>query len=60
MFYIPELNANSVDPDQMPHSAASDLGLHCLPVSHSWDTRLNGFMTVTITVLFYMTGGPWP
>ena len=27
------LNANSVDPDQMPHSAASDLGLHCLPMS---------------------------
>ena len=24
---IPILNANSVDPDQMPHSAASDLGL---------------------------------
>ena len=23
--------ANSVDPDQMPHSVASDLGLHCLP-----------------------------
>ena len=22
--------AISVDPDQMPHSAASDLGLHCL------------------------------
>ena len=22
--------ANSVDPDQMPHSVASDLGLHCL------------------------------
>ena len=22
--------ANSEDPDQMPHSAASDLGLHCL------------------------------
>ena len=21
---------NSVDPDQMPYSAASDLGLHCL------------------------------
>ena len=21
---------NSVDPDQMPHYAASDLGLHCL------------------------------
>ena len=26
-----ELFANSGDPDQMPHSAASDLGLHYLP-----------------------------
>ena len=25
--------ANREDPDQMPHSAASDLGLHCLPVT---------------------------
>ena len=25
------LFGNSVDADQMPHSAASDLGLHCLP-----------------------------
>ena len=24
--------ANSGDPDQMPRSAASDLGLHCLPL----------------------------
>ena len=24
--------ANNVDPDQMPHSSASDLGLHCLLV----------------------------
>ena len=30
---------NSVDPDQMPHSAASDLVLHCLPLSHFWDAR---------------------
>ena len=28
-----ELNANSVDPDQTLRSAASNLGLHCLPVS---------------------------
>ena len=28
-----ELFANSGDPDQMPHCAASDLGLHCLPVT---------------------------
>ena len=28
-----ELFANSEDPDQMPHSAASDLGLHCLLIT---------------------------
>ena len=22
---------NTVDPDQMPHDVASDMGLHCLP-----------------------------
>ena len=32
-----ELFANSGDPDQTPHSAESDLALHCLP-----DTRLPG------------------
>ena len=26
----PVISANSVDPDQTPHSAASDLGLHYL------------------------------
>ena len=26
-------NANSVDSDQTPRSVASDLGLHCLPMS---------------------------
>ena len=29
-----ELFANSGEPDQMPCSVASDLGLHCLPVTH--------------------------
>ena len=28
-----ELSANCGDPDQTPHSAASDLVLHCLPVT---------------------------
>ena len=28
-----ELFANSGDPDQMPRSATSDLGLHCFPVT---------------------------
>ena len=36
---IPVFNANRVDPDQMPHSAASGQGLHCLPMSLLWDAR---------------------
>ena len=28
-----KLFANSGDPDQMPHSVASALGLHCLPIT---------------------------
>ena len=28
-----KLFANSEDPDQTPHSAVSDLGLHCLPIT---------------------------
>ena len=31
--------ANSGDPDQTPHSVASDLGLHYLPMSHKKDAR---------------------
>ena len=30
---ISVVNANSVDPDQTPHSATSDLSLHCLPIT---------------------------
>ena len=37
---IPVFNANSVDPDQTPRTAASDLGLHVLPMVHSWEARL--------------------
>ena len=41
MFYrVSVLNANCVDPDQTPRSAASDLGLHYLPMSLLWDARL--------------------
>ena len=34
------MKANSGDPDQTPRSVASDLGLHCLPISHKRDARL--------------------
>ena len=33
------MQANSGEPDQMPHSVASDLGLHYLPKSHKKDAR---------------------
>ena len=36
---IPVCNANTVDPDQIPHCPASDLGLHWLPRFLLWDTR---------------------
>ena len=36
---IPVFIANSEDPDQTLHSAASDLGLNCLPISLLWDAR---------------------
>ena len=36
---IREFNANSIDPGQTPRSAASDLGLHCLPMFLSRDVR---------------------
>ena len=34
------LCANRIAPDGMPHSAASHLGLFCLPMSHNRDARL--------------------
>ena len=36
---IPVVNANRVEPDTMPHSAASVLGLRYLPKFLLWDTR---------------------
>ena len=36
------MQANGGDPDQTPHSVASDLGLRYLPMSHIKDARHNG------------------
>ena len=41
-----ELFANSGDADQMPHSAGSDLGLHCLPVPFEGSPDYNGLTTI--------------
>ena len=35
-----KLFANSGTPDQTPCSAAPDLGLHCLPITHLGVSRL--------------------
>ena len=45
-----KLFANSQDPDQMPHSAASDLGLHCLPIILLGVSRLQWFY-INVTVM---------
>ena len=34
------LKANSIAPDETPHSAVSHLGLYCLPMSHKEDASL--------------------
>ena len=47
------LFANSADPDQTPHSAASDLSLHCLPVTLLWVSRLQWVKVVHILALNY-------
>ena len=37
-----KLFANCGDPDQMLHSTASDLGLHCLQLPFYWSPDYNG------------------
>ena len=49
---IPIFYANSIDPDQTPHSVASDLCLHCLPMS----LLLNARHKLVIVVLMKCPG----
>ena len=42
VYEITYINANNVDPDQMPDSVASNLGLHNLPMSLLRDMRHQG------------------
>ena len=50
---MPVVNANSVNPDQTPRSAASDLGLHCLPMSHLWDARHKWVKGKNLLIFFF-------
>ena len=49
--------ANSKDPDQTPRSVASDVGLHCLPITLLGVSRLqwvkiNRYRNITTYVLY--------
>ena len=44
-----QLYANSGDPDQMPLSVASDLGLHCLPITLLGVSRLQWVKAIVIS-----------
>ena len=50
-----KLFANSGDPDQMPHSAESDLGLHCLPITLLWVSQLQWINFIYFQVLMHRT-----
>ena len=49
---IPVFNAKSVDPDQTPRSAASDLDQHRLPMPLLLDTRRKWVKAYTVCHLF--------
>ena len=55
---IPIFNASNLDPDHMPHSAASDPGLHCLPVTLLGVTRLKWVKVNTLwcCMFIYISG----
>ena len=52
-----KLFANSGDPDQTPHSAASDLGLHCFPFTRLGVSRLQwaNIVLVFLNICFVCT-----
>ena len=53
---IPVINANSTDIDHTPRSVASDVGLHCLPMSLLWDT---GHIWVSIFLYQWSLNFSW-
>ena len=44
------LLSNNVDPDQTPHNVASDLGLHCLPMTLLRVSGKNGIISWSFTL----------
>ena len=57
-----ELFANTGNPDETPHSSASDLGLHCLPIPFQVSPDYNGlhaqitiaaFILILIIIMYF-------
>ena len=48
-----KLFANSGDPDQRPQNMASDLGLHCLPVTLLRVSRLQWVKVIVHVIIIY-------
>ena len=46
----PILLVNNIDPDQMPHYKASDLGLHYLPLTLLWVSQKSELKVPTLTI----------
>ena len=51
VFFIFIVQANSGDPDKMPHSVASDLDLHYLPMSNKKDARYMLYCLISFRLL---------
>ena len=52
LFLMKILEVNSVDFDQMLHYVASDLSLHCLPLTYLRGSSKNGLRIDTILKVF--------
>ena len=48
-----KLFANNGDPDQIPHSVASDLGLHCLPILFWGSPDYNGLIDKRVSTFCF-------
>ena len=53
-----KLFPNNGDPDQMPCSAASDLGLHCLPTTVQGSPDYNGLKFIFISLVNRLGNNP--
>ena len=47
------LSAHRIDPDGTPRSAAPNLGLHSLPMSHTKEARLNELPGVLYSCIYH-------